>query len=1228
MADKELTVLLMLEAIDKASAIFEKIGGKLEAMGEAAKDAAAKTALTGDELAAAQVKAEAAANAYGAAVDEQVAAQAKLAEATNAVKASQAEQAAVQQDLIEAQARLAAATEADAAEAKAAYDSVAAAAEKGAASVKASVAEQVASLDALSKAQATAARRSQESADAQAAASTETEASSSGLKGLTGVAIGTSAAVAGIGYESLKAAANFQQATTVLVTSGGETAANIGAVRNGILQLASSTGTATQELTNGMYMIGSAGFVGAQGLTVLKAAAQGAKAENADLGTVSNALTTILKDYGLGADKATASMNQMIAVVQNGKTTTEALAGALSNVLPSAASAKLGFDQVGGALATMTGEGMSAQQAAQDLNHSIGALQNPNAVAVKEMQAMGLNATDLSKNLGKNGLTGTFEILSNAITSHMGKDGLVIQSAFASSKAAAADAKAMIDQMPGSLQKLATAYLNGSVTAKQWRTDLQGLDPISAKLMTQFANTADKTRTFNSLLASGSPAAQTYNAAMSKMMGGTTGLQTALMLTGGNMVTFQKNVQAVGTAGKNAGQDVNGWAEIQQTMNQKLDELKQTAEAAAIQLGTALLPMVTTLLGYIMKIVTPIAQWVEHNKKLAAMILLVVGALATGFTVFIMVGKAINLAKDAMKAFEGVGELLEAAPWVLAIMAIAIAAYLIITHWSTVKKWLEDFWNWLKRIFDDGVNFVKSHVNEVAAAAAALLGPIGMIIGIALEVAKHWDAVKHAVAAVWDWMKQAASDVASAVSGAWRTTTAAISKVWDDTVSGLKRAWDDTGGKVVTAVAHAWDQISAAFSKEWDKISSDLSSIWQSLTEIWNATGGALIALITNNWSTIEDVFTTAVGTIEGIVKPPLELLKTIFMTAFNVVVSLVKTQWNLIVGVFRVAFGLIQTAAKAGLQLLEAIFSLAWDVIRTTVKAAWDVISGIVMGAFDVIWGIVRAGLDVVVGLFKVAWAVVTTVFNTTLDMIKGVLAAFADLLTGKWGKLWSDIKSLFTSVWGDIYGFFKNILGTINTTVVNAASSIFGGFEKGIKDAISGVTKALSDVYNGIIGFFKGAGTWLYDIGKTILTGLLNGAKSAWNDVAGFFGGLGSKIIHLKGPPEYDKVMLTPNGQLIMQGLMKGVQAEVPALNAQLGSITASIQSNVANGTRSVAASASALAPARALGSGVTVQNNVYVTGNTVLGDGDADRLATKVGNRLATTTLPGAGRPFTRL
>ncbi len=1221
----EVTVLLMLEAIDKASRVIEGISGKLEGLGEKAAEAAEKASLTGEELEAAQVKAEAAANAYTVAVQEQVEAQARLVESSTAVREAQAAAAEAADRLIEAEAAVASAVGEEATAAKAAYAEVSAAADASAASVKAALTEQVEALDALGAAQKTAASRAAESAAAQDAANTSVEESGASMKGATVAAGLTAAAVAGIGYESVKAAANFQEATTVLQTSGGETAAQMAAVREGILSIASSTGTEIQELTNGMYMIGSAGFTGAKGLTVLTAAAQGAKAENADLATVSNALTTILKDYGLGADKATASMDQLIAVVQNGKTTTEALASSLSNVLPIASAAGLSFAQVGGAMATMTGEGMSAQQAAQDLANTIRGLQSPNQVAINEMQAFGLNANQVSQQLGKKGLTGTLEELTSAITQHMGPSGQVIMSTFQQAKSAAADANQEISAMPASLRKLATAFLNGSVTSKQWRTDLQGLDPVSAHLLTQFAGTAEKAHSFNSLLTSGSPAAQTYTAALSKMLGGATGLNTALMLTGANTATFQSNVKAVGDAGKTAGKDVNGWAEIQGNLNQKLSELKQTAEAAGIQLGTALLPMVTKILDIVLKIIEPIARWVEHNKTLAAVILLVVGALATGITVFVMAAKAIDLIRGAMVTFGEVTEGLEFNPVILAITALALAAVLIVTHWSTVKKWLSDFWGWLKGAFDAAVSFVKGHVQEIAAGLVLLLGPIGLLIAAALEIATHWRQVETALKDVWSWMKGAAKDVADFVAAVFRDQVKIAEAVWTGFVGilkgiwgGLTDAWNATGGKVVAAISKAWDQASAAVSKEWDKISSDLSSIWGNLVTIWNATGGALVALISSNWDVIVGVFDAAVQGIEDVVRPPLNFMISVFRTAFGLVESLTKTAWGFLVAGFKTGLGLIETIVKVGWQAISGLFKLAWDLISTIVRAAWSVISGIVKAELDVIMGILHAAWDVVLGVVKIAWAGITSVINIALDLLKGIFQFFADLVTGKWGKLWGDVKSTVSSVWHDIYTFFKSILGDIEKTVVGSVSSIFGGFEKAIKDALSGVTGAFTTIYNGIIGFFKDAGTWLYDIGTSILKGLINGAKSALGDVKSFFSGIGHDIVSWKGPPSYDAVMLTDNGQLIMKGLISGFDDQVPALHEKLGSISASIKTDMTGPQNLGQAFASGLGGAASLGTAAATSGPTIIIegGNTLMSDGDFDKFAQKVGSRVVTS------------
>lgn len=223
-----------------------------------------------------------------------------------------------------------------------------------------------------------------------------------GSRGLLALgAAGAVAAVAGIGIAATKMAADFQTGLTSLVTGAGESASNLKLVSDGILKLATQTGTSTQQLIDGMYMIESAGFHGAAGLKILQAAAEGAKVGNADLGTVADATTTILKDYPNVVGGATGAVNLLIATVANGKTHMADLAGALSGILPTASAAGVGLNDVMAALATMTGEGVDAANATTYLRQLLLNLTAPSDAAKKALAAVGLTSDQVSAAMKK-----------------------------------------------------------------------------------------------------------------------------------------------------------------------------------------------------------------------------------------------------------------------------------------------------------------------------------------------------------------------------------------------------------------------------------------------------------------------------------------------------------------------------------------------------------------------------------------------------------------------------------------------------------------------------------------------------------------------------------------------------------------------------------------------------------------------------------------------------------
>lgn len=243
--------------------------------------------------------------------------------------------------------------------------------------------------------------------------------STSALSKIGGVGKAALFGVAGIaatvGTEAIHMGIDFQEATTQLVTGAGESEEQIGEVRKGILSLAGKVGQTPVDLAHGMYLIESAGYHGAQGLDVLKAAAEGAKVGGADMATVSDGVTTALKDYHLEASDAAEVTSKLVATVGAGKTNMGDLSQSIAKVLPPAASLKIGFNEVMGAMATMTGQGYHAAVAATSLNFLMSNLAVETGKGTTALKQIGLSAAQVHDSLGSKGLGATLQMITDAV---------------------------------------------------------------------------------------------------------------------------------------------------------------------------------------------------------------------------------------------------------------------------------------------------------------------------------------------------------------------------------------------------------------------------------------------------------------------------------------------------------------------------------------------------------------------------------------------------------------------------------------------------------------------------------------------------------------------------------------------------------------------------------------------------------------------------------------------
>ncbi|RCH70433.1 phage tail tape measure protein [Streptomyces sp. SDr-06] len=959
----------------------------------------------------------------------------------------------------------------------------------------------------------------------------------------------TAAVGVGVAVVSVKMAGDFQASMQKLVTTAGESQANLGKVSQGVKDIAVQTGTSTKSLADGMYMVESAGFHGADGLKVLSAAAQGARAEQAPLAEVSNAVTSALKSYHLPASAAVQITNQMVAAVGHGKMTFSEFSSSLSTVLPIASSAHLGFDQVGGAIATLTNHGTSAREATQELAFSIRSLQAPNNVAVQEMQRLGLSSVDVSTHLGQRGLTGTIQMLQQAVLQHMGPAGTVLLNAFNTSKQAAADATAMISQMPPSLQKLAQSYASGSLSVTEWKKQIKALPVDQANLANQFATLENKSKGFNTQLKSGGPAEQTYNDAMKKMMGGATGLNTALMLGGENMGDFKNNVAAVGKAGQGAGKNIEGWDKTQKTFNVQMGQLKERVEVAGITIGTKLIPIVSSVIGFFTK-----------HKTITEGLAVAIGVVLTGAVVKFIAGALSPL----VKAVSGISTVIGKIPW-SGITSGAGSAF------DTLR--LKGMYAW------DGI---KSGASGMRTAAVSALDTVR------LKGMYAWDGVKSGA-------QTAGKAVADFGSKAATATKAAGEAAWSGTVKGVKAV----GGAMKTA---------ALASLEYAKSTATAVAASVRAAVAWTAEKVALIAT-----SIAEKAAALAQWLLNAAMDANPVTLIVIAIAALVAVLIYAYNHSKTFREIVQAAFRAVATVAMwLWHNVFEPVFhgiatAVGWVV--DFIKAHWPLLLAILTGPIGIAVLLITKYWRQISDAFSTAYhAVIDTVVSlvTWIAGLPGkILSALASLGKQLWTwatEAWNRAKSAAVTVatayvtWViELPGKILNALSSLGSSLWNWATS---AFSQAWHAAIN-VVLTLMNWANGIPGRVLSAlgslGSLLWSAGSDLIWGLIHGVESAASTLFSYISNIGSSVsgafksvLSIFSP---SRVFMS-HGVNIVAGLVQGLQQGAPAAVGASRDLATATTRGFGNPQLALAGGTSGSALALAGSGGGTVVNNNYVT------------------------------------
>ncbi|MEV4313007.1 hypothetical protein [Actinocrispum sp. NPDC049592] len=459
-------------------------------------------------------------------------------------------------------------------------------------------------------------------------------------------------------------------------------------------------------------------------------------------------------------------------------------------------------------------------------------------------------------------------------------------------------------------------------------------------------------------------------------------------------------------------------------------------------------------------------------------------------------------------------------------------------------------------------------LGQALGALAPAIAPLGQIIA---ALAPVLGSVAQAFAAILVPAVQALAPVVQALAPALAEVAGLLGGAIGDAIRAVAPALQ----QLAEAAAPLIVQFGQLLAESFRTLGPILAQLLTQLTPIITQLGGAFLQAL-------------------AAVLPVLGQLAQVFSQVFLASLQAVMPVLPVVVQVITQLAGVISQALSAAAPILAQVGTLLGQILAQAITALVPIIPPLAEAFLNVVNALlpllppllelISTLLPPLTGLIVALAPVVIEVANTFAALVQAV-TPFVILIAQNVIPILGDLLTVVTDVFkgiGEITGgAMKAIQGVIDivmgvisgdwskvwTGIKEFVSGIFGGILKGALDMIGGLVEFFASIPGRILGALGDLGSLLLEAGKNIIRGLVDGIVAGFTWVKDKLGELTDWITSWKGPPARDKVLLAPNGRLIMQGLLSGLEGEEPAIRDYLTNLTTSLPLTVQAGSRASA-------------------------------------------------------------